>query len=128
MGKFRTDDDYTSTDYNDYSTDFDYQNYDNPEVGDYPGGYGSVKKENVFSRILGALGNSAKGAGLKKGFTLEKAMFVLYIIAMILIVFNFTKVMDFLFYSTVSILSYLIIALVVILLVFIFCRYILHIR
>lgn len=129
MGNFRTDDDYNSMDINDYSSGTD-SGYDNPEMGDYPGGYGSVKKPNIISRILNAMGNAGTdmGSGIKSGITLEKVLAVLYLIAMIVVVINITAVLDFLFYATVSILQYVIMVLVVVLLGYVFCRYILHIR
>lgn len=129
MGNFRTDDDYNSMDVNDYSSGTD-SGYDNPEMGSYPGGYGSVKKPNIISRILNAMGNAGtdRGSGIKREITLEKVLAVLYFIAMIFVVINITAVLDFLFYATVSILQYVILVLVVVLLGYVFCRYILHIR
>lgn len=132
MGNFRTDDDYTPMDVNNYPVDTGppYGGYDNPEMGNYPGGYGNIKKPNIFSRILSALGNagSRAGSGISKGITLEKVLFVLYLVAMVVILINITTVLDFLFYATVSILQYVIMVLVVVLLGYIFCRYVLHIR
>lgn len=129
MGNFRTDDDYNPMDTNNYYSGTD-SGYDNPEMGDYPGGYGSIKKKNIISRIFNTLGNVGADVGseLKRGITLEKVLGVGYLIAMVFIVINITAVLDFLFYATVSILQYVIIVLVVVLLGYVFCRYILHIR
>lgn len=131
MGNFRTDDDYSPKDYNSPpDTGSGYDGYDNPEMGNHPGGYGSVKKTNIISRIVRALGNAGTGAGSgkKSGISVEKVLLVLYLIAMVLVVINITAVLDFLFYATVPILQYVIVALIVVLLGYIFCRYILHIR
>lgn len=132
MGNFRTDDDYTPMGTNNYPPDTGpgYGGYDNPEMGNYPGGYGSVKKPNIVSKIFSALGNAGTGigSGMKNGITLEKVLLVLYLVAMVFIVINITAVLDFLFYATVSILQYVIIVLVVVLLGYIFCRYVLHIK
>lgn len=132
MGNFRTDDDYTPMDVSNYPTDPGptYGGYDNPEMGNYPGGYGNIKKPNIFSRIWSALGSAGAGAGsaVSKGITLEKVLLGLYLIAMVVIVINISTVLDFLFYATVSILQYVIVVLVVILLGYVFCRYVLKIR
>ena len=65
MGNFRTDDDYTPVGGDNYPPNPDpgYGGYDNPEIGDYPGRYGPVKKKSIISRILDALGNAGFGAG-----------------------------------------------------------------
>lgn len=128
MGNFRTDDEYSSMDPTDTSPG--YGGYDNPEMGNYPGGYGPVKKPNIISRLFNELGNAGTGVGtgIKKGITAEKVLLVLYLIAMVFVVINITAVLDFLFYATVSILQYVIMVLVVVLLGYIFCRYVLHIR
>lgn len=132
MGNFRTDDDYTPMDVSNYPTDPGptYGGYDNPEMGNYPGGYGNIKKPNIFSRIWSALGSAGAGvgSGISKGITLEKVLLGLYLIAMVVIVINISTVLDFLFYATVSILQYVIVVLVVILLGYVFCRYVLKIR
>lgn len=131
MGNFRTDDDYTPMDVNSYPTNVpENSGYDNPEMGDYHIRYGSIKKPNIFSRIFNSLGNmgSGVGGGVKNGITLEKVLFTVYLIVMLFVVINIKTVLNFLFYATVSILQYLIFVLVVVSLIFIFCRYILHIR
>lgn len=132
MGNFRTEDDYSPKDTNNYTPDVDtgYGCYDNPEMGNDPGRYGSVKKKNIFSRIFNALGDAGTGvsSGIKKEITVEKILLVLYFIAMVFVVINITTVLDFLFYATVSILQYVIMVFVVVLLGYIFCRYVLHIR
>lgn len=99
-------------------------------MGNYPGGYGNIKKPNIFSRIWSALGSAGAGAGsaVSKGITLEKVLLGLYLIAMVVVVINISTVLDFLFYATVSILQYVIVVLVVILLGYVFCRYVLKIR
>lgn len=128
MGKFRTDDD----DYGYPPMDDNYYPPDNPEMGGYPE-YGHIKKPGILSRILGALGNIGSGsglgsAGMGSGITAEKVFFVIYLIAMLLIVINFKTVMDFMFFVTMSILQYVIMVAVVILLIYIFCRFVLHMR
>ncbi len=132
MGNFRTDDDYTLMGENNYPANPGPNNgcYDNPEVGNYPGSYGKIQKPNIISRLLNALRNagSGVGTGIEKRITLEKVAFVLYLIAMVVILINITTVLDFLFYATVSILQYVIIVLVVVLLGYVFCRFVLHIR
>ena len=132
MGNFRTDDDYTPMDISNYPLDTGpgYGGFDNPEMGNYPGGYGSIEKPNIISRLFSALGNvgAGVGTGIKKESSLEKVLLVLYLIAMVFVVINITVVLDFLFYATVSILKYVIMVLVVVLLGYIFFRYVLHIR
>lgn len=125
MGNFRTDDDDSSNNVNSYPVD---TGYDNPEMGNHPGGYGSIKKPNIISRLFSALGNIGSGVGIKKGITLERVLLILYLIAMVFVVINITAVLDFLFYATASVLQYVIMILVVVLLGYIFCGYVLHIR
>ncbi len=131
MGNFRTEDDYTPMDISNYPPDPgpDYDGYDNPEMGNYPGGYGPVEKPNIISRLFSALGNAVAGvaAGGTKGITLEKVLFVLYLIVMVVVVINITAVLDYLFYATVAILQYVIMVMVVLLLGYIFARFVLHI-
>ena len=130
MGNFRTEDDYPSMGSDNYpqNNGLGYD-YNNPEIGDYSG-YGSIKKPGIISRILSALGSigSGMGSGIQSGITLEKVMFALYIIAMILIIINIKTVLDVFFYSTIYILQYVIRVFVVLLLIYIFCRYVLHIK
>ena len=85
MGNFRTDDDYTPVGGGNYPPNPDpgYGGYDNPEIGDYPGRYGAVKKKSIISRILDALGNSGSGAGnsIRNGLTLEGVLIGVYVSA-----------------------------------------------
>lgn len=131
MGNFRTEDDYPSM-----GSDNRLQNnrsgydYNNPEIGDYTDEYGSIKKPGIVSRILSTLGSISPGmgSGIQNDITLEKVMFALYIIAMLLILINIKAVLDVFFYSTIYILQYVIRVFVVLLLIYIFCRYVLHIK
>lgn len=100
MGNFRTDEDY-----------IDYGEYDNPEYGDGSGDYGSIRKKGILSRILETFGGLDSSVG--SGITLEKILLVIYAIAMIAIVLNIGTVLDFLFYTTMSFLQYVIMILVV---------------
>lgn len=132
MGHFRTDDDYYPINTDNYAPDNSVDNnvYDNPEMGNFPGGYGTIKKPSIISRILNALGSigTGVGSGVSKGITLEKVLLALYIIAMVFVAINIKAVLDFLFYATVSILQYLILVLVAVFLIYVFCRFVLHIR
>ena len=132
MGNFRTDDDYTPAGGGNYPPNPDpgYGGYDNPEIGDYPGRYGAVKKKSIISRILDALGNAGSGAGnsIRNGLTLEGVLIGVYVIALVLIVLNLSAVLGFLFYATFSILQYVVMIAVVVFLGYIFCKYVLHIR
>lgn len=128
MGNFRTDDDYTPVGGGNYPPG--YGGYDNhPEKGDYPGGYGPVKKKSIISRILDALGNAGSGAGnsIRNGLTPEGVLIGVYVIALVLIVLNLSAVLDFLFYATLSILQYVVMIAVVVFLGYIFCKCVLHI-
>lgn len=137
MGNFRTDDDYTPVGGDNYPPNPDpgYGGYDNPEIGDYPGRYGAVKKKSiisrirVISRILDALGNAGSGTGnsIRNGLTLEGVLIGVYVIALVLIVLNLSAVLDFLFYATLSILQYVVMIAVVVFLGYIFCKCVLHI-
>lgn len=122
MGNFRTEDDFTPHGGENFS---DYGGYDNPEIGNEPGHYGQIKKSNIFSRILKSIGNIGTQTGSRrgKGVTLEKVLFLLYLIAMVVIVINIQAVLDFLFYATMPILQYVIILLILFIAVYILYRY-----
>ncbi len=117
MGNFRTEDDYAP--YNGGNKP-DYNGYDNPEIGNSPDGYGRIKKRGVFSRLSNAFGD------MGTGITLEKVLFLIYAVAMIVIVINIQAVLDFLFYITMYLLQYVIMLLVVLALGYILFRYILR--
>ena len=115
MGNFRTEDDFTPHGGENFS---DYGGYE-------PGHYGQIKKSNIFSRILRSIGNIGTQTGSRrgKGVTLEKVLFMLYLIAMVVIVINIQAVLDFLFYATMPILQYVIILLILFIAGYILYRY-----
>ncbi len=130
MGNFKTDDDITGYDGNNANSGEypDYSRYDNREMGNDPDKYGRIKKPNIFSRVLNVIGSIAAGleAGKGNGTSVEKVLLILYMIAMILIVINIHAVLDFLFYTTMSFLQYVIILLVFLAMGYILFRHILR--
>ena len=130
MGNFRTDDDFTGYDGNNANSGEypDYSGYDKPEMGNGPGEYGKIKKTNIFSRVLSAIGSivAVLGSGKGNGVSAEKVLLILYVIAMIFIVINIHEVLDFLFYTTMSLLQYVIILLVFLAMGYILFRHILR--
>lgn len=115
MGNFRTDEDYIN-----------YGEYDNPEFGNGSGDYGSIRKKGILSKIIETL--CGAGATIGSGITLEKILLAVYVIAMIAVVLNIGTVLDFLFYTTMSFLQYVIMILVVAFFGFIIFRYVLKLR
>lgn len=106
MSNFNTDDDfeYPSNDYPSYGSG---SPYDHPEYGG-ASGYGKMNK-NPFSKL------SALFQGFGSGLTLEKILIVIYIVALVIIVFHLSVVLDFLFYTTMAILQHIIVVAVIVL-------------
>lgn len=107
MGTFNTEDDYMPM--NDSPV---YNEYDHPEYGG-TADYGKVKR-NPFSSLKG-MGN---------GITADKVFWAVYAIALIVVIINIGSVLDFLFYTTMSVLQYVILLAVVVLLGYIAIKFI----